>query len=106
MTLFVLYLDTDSIPSSQCQHQVHYLMENPVIFLLNCLLNLQYDKNFYPRLDIEKLYKILTTDNELVLMQPLLAGGSEADRQEKRRTAPSEKNVPGDRYQTYMKKKR
>ena len=77
-----------------------------MIFLLNCLLNLHFDKNFYPRLDIEKLYKILTTDNALVLMQPLLAGSSEGDRQEKRRTAPSDKSVPGDRYQTYMKKKR
>ena len=44
------------------------------MYLLNCLLNLQFDKNFYPRLDIEKLYKILTTDNSLVLMQPWLAG--------------------------------
>ena len=68
-------MDTNPQPSpSQCHERVHTLIENPVMYLLNCLLNLQFDKNFYPRLDIERLYKILTTDNSLVLMQPWLAG--------------------------------
>ena len=44
------------------------------MFLLDCLLKLQFEKNFYPLLDIERLYKILTTDSSLELMQPLLAG--------------------------------
>ena len=44
------------------------------MFLLDCLLNLQFEKNFYPLLDIERLYKILTTESSLELMQPLLAG--------------------------------
>ena len=59
---------------AQAQERVHRLTENPVMFLLRCLLNVQFEKNFYPRLDIEKLYKILTTDSALELMQPQLAG--------------------------------
>ena len=58
----------------QAQETVHRLNENPVMHLLRCLLNVQFEKNFYPRLDIEKLYKILTTDSALELMQPQLAG--------------------------------
>ena len=59
---------------AQAQERVHRLTENPVMFLLHCLLNVQFEKNFYPRLDIERLYKILTTDSALELMQPQLAG--------------------------------
>ena len=61
-------------PFSKTHERVHRLIENPVMFLLDCLLNLQFEKNFYPLLDIERLYKILTTESSLELMQPLLAG--------------------------------
>ena len=106
---------------AQAQERVHRLTENPVMFLLRCLLNVQFEKNFYPRLDIEKLYKILTTDSALELMQPQLAGQRPqrylslsrlssqfpgGARQERARKAPSERGQggSGDGYQNRMKK--
>ena len=90
------------------------------MFLLDCLLNLQFEKNFYPLLDIERLYKILTTESSLELMQPLLAGelrtaqiillmnSPEGIPRETRRKAPSEKSfdASGDKYQRWMKQQR
>ena len=61
-------------PFSKTHERVHRLIENPVMYLLQCLLSLHFEKSFYPRLDIERLYKILTTESSLELMQPLLAG--------------------------------
>ena len=44
------------------------------MFVLNSLLKLQSEKSFYPKLDIAKLYKILTTEHQLTMMNPSLLG--------------------------------
>ena len=90
--------------------QVHRIRENPVLFLLNSIAKLKPDKGFvcrsyslqflfsnshfrssiypppcrfYPMLDVDQLYKILTTEKSLLLANPQLAGGSNEELDER-----------------------
>ena len=64
------------------QHRLHQIREKPVFHLLNSLSKLKPEKGFYPMLDIEKLYKILTTEQSLTLAHPSLLGGSSVEEQQ------------------------
>ena len=57
------------------QQKVHRIREKPVFHLLNSLTKLKPEKGFYPMLDIERLYQILTTEQSLTLAHPSLFGG-------------------------------
>ena len=87
--------------------QVHRIRENPVLYLLNSISKLKPEKGFvdhhihplsitysppihlpmsyspplrfYPMLDVDQLYKILTTEKSLLLAHPQLAGGTNDD---------------------------
>ena len=78
-------------------NQVHRIRENPVLYLLNSISKLKPEKGFvdrsvytcfcvcicrqkysvalrfYPMLDVDELYKILTTEKSLLLAHPQLA---------------------------------
>ena len=92
-----------NIPShklKQAQEKVHRVRENPVFHLLHSLTKLRPEKGFYPGLDIERLYRILTTEQSLGLLNPGLRGeeeAAEAGRGQGRR---------GDRYQEHMRRQR
>ena len=91
-----------NIPShklKQAQEKVHRVRENPVFHLLHSLTKLRPEKGFYPGLDIERLYRILTAEQSLGLLNPELGGQEEAGegRPQARR---------GDRYQEHMRRQR
>ena len=95
----------------QAQEKVHRIRENPVMYVLHSILKLQYEKSFYPKLDIMKLYKILTTENQLTMMNPALMGSVTDDtplwerpKAEKKKTG---KNAESDdKYQIRMRRLR
>eukprot|EP00092_Neocalanus_flemingeri_P031911 GFUD01034666.1.p1 GENE.GFUD01034666.1~~GFUD01034666.1.p1 ORF type:complete len:850 (+),score=213.74 GFUD01034666.1:67-2550(+) len=91
----------------QAQEKVHRIKENPVMFVLNSILKLQSEKSFYPKLNVAKLYKILTTEQQLSMMNPALLGVVE-DAMEMQRTQKKQfdKDGTGDRYQARMRKLR
>lgn len=64
------------IPSSillKQQRMLADILESPVMHLLSSLRNLKYMRsNFYPVLDYEKLYKILTSTDVLKMINPNL----------------------------------
>ena len=64
------------------QHRLHQIREKPVFHLLNSLSKLKPEKGFYPMLDIERLYEILTTEQSLSLAHPSLLGGSSVEEQQ------------------------
>lgn len=64
------------------QHKVHQIREKPVFHLLNSLSKLKPEKGFYPMLDIERLYQILTTEQSLTLAHPSLLGGGVEEEQQ------------------------
>ena len=64
------------------QHKIHQIREKPVFHLLNSLSKLKPEKGFYPMLDIEKLYQILTTEKSLSLAHPSLFSGGVQDQQQ------------------------
>ena len=86
----------------QAQEKVHRMKENPVFYLLHSLTKLHAQKGFYPGLDIQRLYKILTTEQSLGLLNPGLGGGQE-EQQERRQPGRKE---DGDRYQVHMRRQR
>ena len=91
----------------QAQEKVHRIKENPVMYVLNSLLKLQSEKNFYPKLDISKLYKILTTENQLTMMNPSLMGAVTEDSSVWERQREKKKlDSSGDRYQERMRRLR
>jgi len=94
----------------QAQEKVHRIKENPVMHVLHSLLKLQYERSFYPKLDIDKLYKILTTESQLTMINPALMGATpdttsiwDKPKTEKRK---QDKNSTEDRYQARMRKLR
>ena len=90
----------------EAQEKVHRIQEKPVFYLLDCLLKLKYEKNFYPMPDLSKLYKILTTDSQLSILNPNLFG-SEANREEgfwEKQQKSKMKKPSADRYQEHMRK--
>nr|XP_033330177.1 uncharacterized protein LOC117222539 isoform X1 [Megalopta genalis] len=54
------------------QKQLKRIIENPVMYVFHAMENIRFDKDFYPRLDFNKLLNILT-GNELTVMNPALA---------------------------------
>ena len=79
------------------QHKVHQIREKPVFHLLNSLSKLKPEKGFYPMLDIERLYQILTTEQILCLAHPsLFGGGGEQQQQVEPQYKATEKK--GDRW--------
>ena len=91
--------------------KVHRIRENPVMYVLQSMLKLQYEKNFYPKLDIMKLYKILTTENQLTMMNPSLLGAvtddtSLWDRPKAEKKKNDKNGSSGDRYQERMRRLR
>jgi hypothetical protein len=49
-------------------------MEKPVVHLLSALSSLTFHHQFYPPLDIRRLYKILTTESTMAMANPALMG--------------------------------
>ena len=87
----------------QAQATVHRIRENPVFHLLSSLLRLKPEKGFYPALDIERLYHILTTKQSLAMINPGLAGGQEEMPETIRK---SDKEGGGDRRQEHLRRQR
>lgn len=57
------------------QRMLADILESPVMHLLSCLRNVKYMRsNFYPVLDYQKLYEILTCNDVLKMMNPNLPG--------------------------------
>ncbi|XP_034934751.1 uncharacterized protein [Chelonus insularis] len=54
------------------QKQLKRIMENPIMYLLHAMQNIEYRQNFFPMLDYEILIKILTEDT-FTLINPHLA---------------------------------
>ncbi|CAL7950787.1 unnamed protein product [Xylocopa violacea] len=54
------------------QKQLKRITENPVMYVFHAMENIQYNENFFPRLNYEMLLKILTMDT-LSLINPTLA---------------------------------
>ena len=57
------------------QQKVHRIREKPVFHLLNSLTKMKPEKGFYPMINIERLYQILTDESSLTMFNPGLAGG-------------------------------
>lgn len=56
------------------QEKFHKILERPLFYTLIAIRNLRYTSgSFFPTLDIKELYKIITTRNALVLVNPGLA---------------------------------
>jgi hypothetical protein len=75
-----------------------------VFYLLASLARLKPEKGFYPALDIAGLYKILTTEQSLVLAHPGLAGQQE-DVYGGSVAGSGKEERGGDRYQVNMRRK-
>jgi len=94
------------------QWTVFRILENPVYHLMHAVHNLNFEKNFYPKLDVKRLNKILTEDNKSLLGKSLggMMGGditSEAEAVNPFREIPKEmRNTDGDRYQIKMREER
>ena len=103
-----MFADIPNHKLRQAQEKVHRMRESPVFHLLHSLLRLRPEKGFYPALDIERLYKILTTEQSLVMANPGLGGGE----QEARRPGGGQEGgrgqgrEEGDRYQEHMRRQR
>ncbi|XP_076761524.1 uncharacterized protein LOC143429690 [Xylocopa sonorina] len=54
------------------QKQLKRITENPVMYVFHAMENIYYNENFFPRLNYEMLFKILTMDT-LSLLNPTLS---------------------------------
>jgi len=86
----------------EAQEKVHRIQEKPVFYLMDCLMKLRYEKNFYPMPELARLYKILTTDSQLSLLNPNLVG-SAAARVDGKWDKGKGKQPAGDRHQAKMR---
>ena len=87
------------------QEKVYRILENPVFHFLQSVNSIHYEKNFYPKLDAKKLFRILTDDNLLakslgagMATDPSISGSINA--------IPRELKPTGDRYQMKMREER
>lgn len=75
----------ESIPTERLNliaAQVHSAIERPTMHFIATLVHLQYrDRNFYPMIDLQKLYTILTNEDIILLLNPNMARDYRADRQ-------------------------
>ena len=99
-----MFADIPNHKLRQAQEKVHRMRESPVFHLLHSLLRLRPEKGFYPALDIERLYRILTTEQSLVMANPGLGGGEQEASSGPGRAGGREQE--GDHYQLHMRRQR
>ena len=79
------------------QEKCYRILEKPVLHILNSLGSLHYEKNYYPKFDVKRLYKILTDEAQNQLAQTLGGGFEEDTSSTTYQTLPREIKPAGDR---------
>lgn len=57
---------------TRLHENIFRILENPVMYVMRALKNVKFVKNFYPKLNMARLYTILTIDEPLALVNPSL----------------------------------
>ena len=86
------------------QEKVYRILENPVVHFLQSINNIHYEKNFYPKMDTKKLFRILTDGN--LLAKSLNVGATDPSITGSLAAIPKEVKPKGDRYQMKMREER